>query len=166
MDIRICKRYEVPSVAHEFKATHILSLIDPGAEVFTPTFCEGNHRIIHFFDEDHESALGAPTLKDIQEAIDWARTVPTTARLIVHCEGGCSRSTAMALGIWALENHPGKSLQEGAKWLREIRPIACPNLLIAKFIDQILELNGEFVKVADEVCEFRMIDLAHEWHTE
>ena len=157
MDIKICKRFDVPSTAHTFKATHILSLVDPGVKVYTPTLCDGNHKILFMEDFDRPDHPNSPQIEQIHEALEWSRVLPPDARVIVHCEAGVSRSTAMALGVWVLHN-PGKSLKDGSKWLKETRPIACPNLLIAEFIDEILNLDGEFFKACDEVGEWRMVD--------
>jgi predicted protein tyrosine phosphatase len=161
MEIRICKRFEVPSVAHEMRATHILSLIDQGAKVYTPSACQGKHLILHMEDIEEKDRLGSPKIEQIAQAIEWARNLPADARVIVHCEAGVSRSTAMAFGVWAVHN-PTTDLKIGAEWLKAIRPVACPNLLIAEHIDKLLNFNGEFVTICDGIGEWRMLKIIDE----
>ena len=51
--------------------------------------------------------------------------------------------------------NPNKTLREGADNLVKIRPHAMPNSLIAKHVDKLLNLNGEFIQECERVADIR-----------
>jgi predicted protein tyrosine phosphatase len=67
---------------------------------------------------------------------------------VVHCEAGISRSTASALAL-KIQAHGGIA---GARaWIDHERPHACPNMLLAEFFDNLLDLQGEFIALCDDI---------------
>ena len=44
-------------------------------------------------------------------------------------------------------------LEEGVAWLTSIRPSACPNMLLAKYYDDILGMDGRLVGACDKIGE-------------
>lgn len=156
MNIYISSRIEVPFICRTAKITHLLSLIDSGTIVDTPAHCI-EHLVVNFKDIENSKDIDAPKLEQIEQIFKWVRKLPKDARLLVHCEAGVCRSTAMAFGIWAYTNKE-KSLSTGEEWLRKTRPTANPNILVAQHIDTHLKLNGEFVKSCKRILFKRMKD--------
>ena len=67
--------------------------------------------------------------------------------LLIHCHAGISRSSGIALAIIAKGLGPGKEKQ-AFKELEKINPNCQPNALIVWFIDDILQREGAFFKMA------------------
>ncbi|WP_137921456.1 dual specificity protein phosphatase family protein [Hydrogenophaga sp. 2FB] len=92
-----------PDHLHKFRDHLILNFVDtferPGDPDWPDQMSEEEHKVICKYDEDK-----APELSDakrIVEFIDKYRDAPEEVRLIVHCQGGVSRSAAVAK--WAGE---------------------------------------------------------------
>lgn len=138
-DVAICARKDV---TNHTDATHILSLLDPGVEIDDVSFFEGKERLridmedIDSFD-DHPTA---PTIDQVRQIIDWSRTIPDDASLLVHCEAGISRSTAAMMVI--LTDQYNGDFEKANRKVRSIRYGACPNLRICFFGDVLLKANG------------------------
>ena len=61
--------------------------------------------------------------------------------LLIHCQVGVSRSTAIALAILADRLGPGQE-GEALQALLRLRPQAIPNLLVVSLADDLLARNG------------------------
>lgn len=66
-----------------------------------------------------------PTLADVRAIVDFAKQLPSDARLVIHCEAGISRSTAAAMIVLSVRGVSPDGIQ---KILREVAPQADPNL--------------------------------------
>lgn len=153
--ITVCNRLDVHRVAREVNATHILSLLDRGVRPFLPDgFKRENWKLLEMEDVWNPNTFDAPKKEQIQSALDWSARLPMDASLIVHCEAGVSRSTAMALGIMVqkMGTVPDR-IEKAAAKLIEIRPQACPNPLIAQYCDEILECNNAFFQASEEIAK-------------
>lgn len=150
-EFTVCAKSEVKKTAKRFQATHLISTLDPGDRVFRPPRIQpGNHLQLWFEDEEDPTKSDAPTLAHAQVIWNWSSQLPADARVVVHCWAGQCRSTAVGLAVW-LQHNPTHTLQEASAWLKEVRPQACPNLLLAAHFDQLLGLNGELVKLCDSI---------------
>lgn len=147
----VCAKSEVKKVVKSFEATHLLSTLDVGDRVFRPlSIHPRDHLQMNFGDEENEKAWDRPTFEHAQIIWDWSQQLPSDARVCVHCFAGVSRSTAVALALWLQHNGTDK-LTEAHDWLVSIRARACPNMLLAKHFDQLLNLNGEFENLCDKI---------------
>jgi len=133
--------------------THIISIWhpNPNLQVFQENmeigFPQSQIHFSIFNDVEHEQARG-PRTEDIQSCLEYAKTIPKGAHLLVHCMAGISRSTATAMAILADYHGDGHEL-EIATYIREIRPQANPNRLICALSDDLLNTNLE--NAANEV---------------
>ena len=106
-------------------------------------------------EEPHDDPeLKLPPVEDIYKAIEFA---PSVARhkgtLLVHCRAGISRSSAIALTVFATLLGPGKEEQAMA-YVMEARPIATPNLWIVELADEALGRDGKLVDAAQLYQDF------------
>lgn len=88
--------------------------------------------------------LVAPNKNHVRELLDFAKTWPMSAPLLIHCYAGISRSTAAAY-VMALALNP--SLNEGvlAVRLRKLSSAATPNLRLISIADEMLGRNGRMI---------------------
>ena len=106
MKVFVSSRSQVAKTTSKTGATHVLSLLDPGKRPFLhPKTPLSNWRLWLFEDVVDPKYDRAPKREQIEEILAWAATLPDDAILLVHCEAGISRSTAMALAI--LVQHHG-----------------------------------------------------------
>ena len=153
----------VHQVTADYKITHILSMLDHGDTIRTPMeiLKPENHLLLNFLDTEKPQDRRGPMAEDVAEMLEWSHNLKDTDRLLVHCFAGISRSTAMALAIW-VQKH-GMDFEAAGTWLKTVRPVACPNRLIAFYADEILGCKGKLLKLADEVGSFHLLkNLAQE----
>jgi predicted protein tyrosine phosphatase len=95
---------------------------------------------IHWASHDLE---GVPKKEQFERILKFVDTLPETAKILVHCAAGISRSTATGLGILASEGWPeakavqhlvNKHPQDRAFW---------PNDIILGHFDEILGTDLE-----------------------
>lgn len=159
-EFTVCSKSEVKKTVHQFDATHLVSTLDPGDHVFKPPcILAWNHLRLNFLDEEDATKLGAPTLVHAESILHFGSQLPSDARVVVHCFAGVCRSTAVALALWLQANGVDKT-QEAKAWMAECRPRACPNMLLARHFDQLLNMNGEFIKLCDQIGEHSMARLS------
>jgi HEAT repeat protein/predicted protein tyrosine phosphatase len=90
-----------------------------------------------------------PTLEDVAKAIDFALQISSPeGSLLVCCQEGISRSTAMALTVCAAILGRGKEREAWAIVL-DARPQARPNRWIVELADEALARNGKLVAAID-----------------
>jgi predicted protein tyrosine phosphatase len=143
--------------------------VQPGERVqsaFRPAF----RRILRlgFFDVERADLLGElrprriPKRGDVRRVIRFYESTKAEATgYVVHCWGGISRSTAVALGLLYLETG---SEDEAARLLRAMRPQAGPHRLIARHFDA--ELGSRLEEAADRIRGLRMEELRRELYGE
>ena len=108
---------------------------------------------IHFatFDDTEITQNGqAPGQSDVVSCLEYARSIPEDAHLLIHCMAGISRSTATAMAVIS-DFHGTGSERDAALSVQRMRPIANPNRLILQLADEILNRDGALSKAADEV---------------
>ena len=112
-----------------------------------------NHRVFEF--RDITSGTGAPTITQIENAIDWGVEQDD---LLVHCHAGMSRSTSIA---WGISIAKGVDPLEGFLALREAQPTEgfrstsstptkrdfIPNRLIVTYLDEIFGTGQELLAI-------------------
>jgi predicted protein tyrosine phosphatase len=150
-EFTVCGKSEVKRTAKRFNATHLVTMLDLGDRVFRPPRIPlAHHLALNFEDEEDPNRHGAPTLEHAAAILEFGRTLPEDARTVVHCWAGACRSTASALALWLQANGTHR-LADGVAWLRADRPQACPNLLLARYFDGMLGMEGHLVDACDEL---------------
>jgi len=150
-DFIVCAKSQVKKIVKQSGATHLLSTLDPGDRVFRPPRIDAaNHLQLWFLDEEDPARWSAPTLEHAKTILEWGLKLPEDARVVVHCFAGACRSTAIAMALW-LQHNGTNDLQGAAKWIKEIRSQACPNLLLAQHFDILLGHGGQFVSLCNDV---------------
>ena len=152
MKITITSLMSAMMAMSEGKHSHYISLIGPDDTCYNMGEC---HLRLTFHDiESEEEGFISPTREHIKQVIEFARVLPEDADLLIHCQAGISRSTAVAIGIACLD---GKNPAEALQYIRSIREptlrkgyLVLPNRRIIDFFDSELELNGELNRVIDE----------------
>lgn len=134
--------------------THVLSIVDPGREDHPALARYGEHRhlTLRFHDEiAPASGVVLPERGDVEAILAWGRESfddgAGRGHMLVHCHMGISRSTAAMMMLIA-QAHPELDEAEVAARVREIRPIAWPNLRMTEFADGMLGRSGRFVAAA------------------
>ncbi len=93
---------------------------------------------------DHRPALRMPSREDVERGIDFGR-LHVTDTLLIHCNVGVARSTAMALAIIADRLGPGREEEALAEVIR-LRDFAVPNLAMTMLADDILGRDGKITE--------------------
>jgi predicted protein tyrosine phosphatase len=138
--------------------THVLSILDPGwpePDVFGRY--DAHHRsTVRFHDAiAPEPNIVLPRREDVETILSFGRTIEAQSgsaerHLLVHCHMGISRSTA-AMTMLLAQAHPERDEAEIADHIREIRPIAWPNLRMVAFADDLMGRNGRLVAAAARI---------------
>lgn len=150
-EFTVCGKSEVKKTARRFEATHLITMLDVGDRVYRPHRIEAaNHLQLNFEDEEDPGKWAAPTREHAETILGFGRSLPDDSRVVVHCFAGACRSTASALALWLQANGTDR-LEEGAAWLKADRPRACPNLLLARYFDDILGMGGTLAEECDRI---------------
>ena len=158
MKVFVCDRSSVSKKTSKHGCTHVLSLLDPGKRPFLhPKTDRKNWRILFFEDNLDEHDLNSPTREHVSKILEWGKTLPDDAVVLVHCEAGVSRSTAAALAL-LVQHHGVDKIDECVKLLLEVRPTACPNPLITKWADDQLGCDGKLHNAAEEVANAKIFN--------
>ena len=130
------------------------SVLTAGPEHYEVSdFGHDDHKIVSF--DDTISVLqGGPTIKDVQEMIEWGCE---RDNILVHCHAGMSRSTATAWGICighgldprqSIEtlsaNHPVETVNNGFEFVTDKRAFI-PNDLIVMHIEKLFGYKQGFL---------------------
>ncbi|HTQ70788.1 MAG TPA: protein-tyrosine-phosphatase [Acidocella sp.] len=135
--------------------THVLSILDPSfpaPQVFEEY---GAHTKLELrFDDiiEERKSLVAPTQEDVKAALAFGREMMAapTARLLVHCHAGISRSSA-CLSLLMAQAMPESPAEDLFQEVLRIRPQIWPNLRIVEFGDALLGRGGTMVEAAKRV---------------
>ena len=88
--------------------------------------------------------------------------------MLIHCQGGVSRSTAAAVALLA-QAHPEIDEDEIVAHVVSLRPQAWPNSRMVTFADEILGRNGRLVAALQRFYGQRLKDkprLARQLHAD
>lgn len=152
----VCSKYQVSAYVIKHAATHLITMLDPDDSIQRPgSIAAENHLELHFEDYDDDLFSNGPTIENCQQILDFGKKLPDDAVTVVHCFAGVSRSTAAALALYVQQNGMSQ-LAEAQRWLAADRPIAMPNMLMAGYFDKLLECNGKFIKLCQDVNSYRV----------
>jgi len=129
---------------------HIISICDPSEEP-PPGYTQVPHRLRLEFDDittpldDPEDVLAAPA--DILKVIDFTQAMRSHGGdVLIHCFAGVSRSTAVAMIVYAVLLGVGKE-DEALAYVLKARPQAVPNPWIVELADEALGRKGKLLQV-------------------
>lgn len=149
----VCSKSQVKKTVKRFEATHLVTTLDVGDSIFRPVSIPPLHHLrLSFDDEEDPQRPHAPQLFHAESILNWGSQLPPDARVVIHCFAGQCRSTAVGLALWLQANGLHK-FDEARAWLLDHRSSACPNLLLAKYFDQLLLLDGTFLSFCDKIGE-------------
>lgn len=133
--------------------THALSVTLPFRKPYLEDLLP-NENWRHMTCEDTESPHDhmAPTLEQMQYHLSWIKKLPEFSTVLIHCEAGISRSTAVTFAA-LVQEHGLDNLEFCKNELLRIRPEAAPNRLMVAYADQILGANGAMSEVAQKINE-------------
>ncbi|MEQ1697699.1 MAG: hypothetical protein ABL901_17845 [Hyphomicrobiaceae bacterium] len=138
---------EAARLAEALKPTHQLSIDDCGELVRRLPMIHADHHLhVCFSDTENATDKSAMQRSDVDQIVEWVSALPSTARLIVHCVTGESRSTAIVLGILARDLSPAQAVDT----LEMIRPGSTPNNHIVRLFDEVLLLHGELLSASEQ----------------
>jgi len=141
--------------------THVLTVItiyeiDYVKPKLPASFDKNNWLFLNMDDVIDADVPLAPQKEQVAQILEWGRSLPADAKVLVHCFAGVSRSTASALALKVQELGVDK-LDECIEWLVNHRPIACPNPVITKHADELLCANGLLHQKAEAVASAKLI---------
>lgn len=130
--------------------THIISVWDPvwkdrenHEEQFRRKLAQTTQSHFVYFDDiptPMENRI-EPNFQQIQEILDFAKSIESTSSVLIHCWAGISRSTAIAYAILCQVAGPDTET-ECLAYLRKIRPQAVPDSLIVTLAEIALGREG------------------------
>jgi predicted protein tyrosine phosphatase len=155
---------DISKVAYNVRynnVSHVLSLLrgrERNELIMPGDFPKENWLLLDMDDVINETAVFSPTREQVQHLLQWGNNLPENARLLVHCYAGISRSTAAALAL-KVQQIGKDNISQAINWLIEHRPQACPNPVITKYADEILDCRGDLHKAAEIVATSKLIKL-------
>ena len=151
----VCSKSQVHKRVNVLDATHVVTMLDPGDRLYPrPRVAPENHLQLNFEDEEDPSFRDAPTKDHCARILHFGKKLPEDSVVVVHCFAGMCRSTAAGL---ALHYQRYGDLDAARAWLAEDRPQALPNRLMARYFDELLDLNGNFLRLCDEINSHRIL---------
>lgn len=128
-------------------ADRVISLIDQDA-ITRPDFSTAIPHHIEVFDdciskEEEDRGAILPSTEHIERILEFTKSIQDREKVLIHCHGGVSRSTAVA--ILVLIQH-GRSPASALSEVLQIRACAWPNELIIAIGDTLLNCDGMLIK--------------------
>jgi predicted protein tyrosine phosphatase len=120
-----------------------------------------NHLIMRFDDAEVEHVIYegeeyvGPSYEQMIEILDFSKSIQENDVVMVHCTAGKSRSTAIAMSLLIQHGSTPKQALESVLRAREEEgsSLIVPNRLIVKYMDEILNQNGDFIQEVDNYYE-------------
>lgn len=151
MRLFVCPRSQFGD-ALALRPSHVLSLLSP--EMDAPpclTVPPPDRLVLRFNDIVRPmDGLVPPDRSIVQALIDFGRSWPRQAPLLIHCWAGISRSTAAAY-IIACEHAAMGQERIRAQALRRASPQASPNALMVAIADEIMGRSGNMIRAIGEI---------------
>ncbi|WP_341990766.1 tyrosine phosphatase family protein [Azorhizobium sp. AG788] len=144
--IYVCSLSRLHETVERTGARHVITLINGGTAVTRPSNVDPtNHLFLGMNDiVDEVEGLVAPGSGHMTDFLEFVRTWPREAPLVIHCYAGISRSTAGAYtALCALL--PEQDEAELARRLRAASPSATPNARLVALADAALGREGRMI---------------------
>lgn len=132
IELRVGSLSVAEDLAQEKWAERVVSLVDPDTQL--PNF-HTYHHVIRCVDTEVAIDAWAPLYHDIKLGMQFCLRYH---RLLIHCNGGVSRSPAFAIGV--LVNF-GMSIPEACDYVHQQCPNMAPNQLVLQYVEEYLQLD-------------------------
>jgi predicted protein tyrosine phosphatase len=154
-------------VAEQWRATHVVSLIDPGiADEHVPVIRNAEHVVARLRDQENlaDTAHFPDLVESLFETVRPAIESPRS-RILVHCHAGISRSTAFCYAMIAHRAGPGLEEQAFGAFLSIVNK-PWPNRRIIEILDARWGRGGALLKPLDAMRERypRRVDALHRFN--
>lgn len=135
-------------------ATHLIRITSPGLSKPIPSCVLSKESVLdlEFFDYDQRYAdtydltkIVPPTLEQVSLLIEFGCKLPPTARLLVQCQLGISRSPACLFSILCARQ-PAIAPEKHLQHVVEIRPMSWPNDIVVQLADDLLGRGGDMME--------------------
>lgn len=143
MNILIASRSKACKLSDSNPQAKIISMTDIDSE--WPDFGKRASLKLRFNDEENDWIATAPNANDVRDILRFARTFKPDDTIIVHCEAGICRSSAVALGVYVF--HHG--LDGAREAFKAYDGLIVPNSLLARLLDEAMSLNGGFIALCE-----------------
>jgi predicted protein tyrosine phosphatase len=149
---------EIETTIRRFKPSHLVTLLSPEHMIDTPEGIPGDRHLRLAVNDVAEARDGEtpPAVEHIEQLITFGRTWAADAPMLVHCWAGISRSTAAAYILLCDRLGPGNEI-EIARALRTRAPHACPNSLMIRLADEMLEREGRMIHAVQQIGRGRIV---------
>jgi predicted protein tyrosine phosphatase len=137
MTIRVSNIQRAAELAQGW-ADQVITLLEPRHEVPQFEVPKADHLILHVDDDERWESRYAPDMSHVRRIFSFVRP---DARVLVHCEGGISRSTAVGLGLMVSR---GMTIADAMQDLLRQRGTVDPNVIFLQLIDTHLKMGGKF----------------------
>lgn len=143
-NIYVCSLLEKSYYENILKPKYLISALSESEYTecnYNITFEETQWLKLDFWDipEENIGTWHGPKKEDMHKVIEFTKNIfDEKETLLIHCQAGISRSTAIAYGILCGRYEPVISLHK----LINIRPIARPNIKIVQYFDEIYGYGG------------------------
>lgn len=151
-------------VAETWRATHVVSLIDPELpDHLVPVIDRGEHIVARLRDQEtaaftaHFPDLVVSLFETVRPAVEAPQS-----RILVHCHAGVSRSTAFAFCLMAHRFGEGREADAFNAFLRIVNK-PWPNRRIVEIIDGHLGRKGALLQPLDAL-RAQFPKRIHAWH--
>lgn len=161
MELFVSSLEKVAQSVYQYEATHVISLLlsnDFKEVVLPPMFDKNNWLRLNMDDVIDADVAYAPQLQQIIHILDWANRLPDDAKVLIHCQAGISRSTAVALML-KVKILGVDRIDDAIAWLKDHRPMACPNPVIITYADQLLGAGGELYEKSESFAFTKLLGL-------
>lgn len=150
--IHVCSLARLHDTVEKTGARHVITLINGGTVLTRPSNVDPtNHLFLGINDIVEEiEGLVAPSETHVHDLLDFVRSWPREAPLVIHCYAGISRSTAAAYATLC-SLLPDRDEAELAWRLREASPTATPNIRIVALADSVLHRQGRMVRAIEAI---------------
>ncbi|MFM1550479.1 MAG: tyrosine phosphatase family protein [Lentisphaeria bacterium] len=153
MKIVVCPLSRVIEMIEIHAPERIVSMINPGCNFpeSGPAYA-GRHLRMSFHDIGMaEDGLIEPSAGHVEELLaflaDWERS----SGILIHCNGGVSRSTAVAFMAACLHNSSADE-REIALALRCASPVGRPNRALVRMADEALGRSGRMIAAIEDTA--------------
>jgi predicted protein tyrosine phosphatase len=152
MKIIVSRADEVGQIMKKKKVAAVLSIEHPGVRPqqkgYAPRITGVPQKILCFWDSEQVVHQG-PDILQVEQGLAFIMENIAKGDVIIHCQAGKARSTAMALGALSIlyPNEDEKSLIDR---LLKIRPQSAPNIIVVEMVDKLTGRNGKLLQAVKD----------------
>jgi predicted protein tyrosine phosphatase len=135
-----------------YRPSHLVTLLSPEHMIETPDGVSRERHLKLSLNDvaDAGSSEMPPAAEHIEKLVAFGRIWQADAPILVHCWAGISRSTAAAYILLCDRLGPGTE-NDIAQTLRYRAPHACPNALMIRLADTLLDRGGRMVDAVQRI---------------